>query len=192
MKHDKRIADCLTVLPEWSEKRVYARLLGYPDPTNCWTWPLTSGRYGLVTLPKPYRASVLVHRLVWIDRMGGIDPNLELDHAGPTGCKVRLCANPAHIQPVSHRHNTVVTGTGPAAIFARTTHCPKGHPLTSDNLVNAVHIAGRRGCRTCHREKARSQHAAIRDASKILGLSQAAYKAQYGHSEAIARSILGG
>lgn len=32
----------------------------------------------------------------------------------------------------------------------------------------------------------------IRDASKILGLSQAAYKAQYGHSEAIARSILGG
>lgn len=39
----------------------------------------------------------------------------------------------------------------------RKTHCPKGHPLSGDNLVPSQLARGSRSCKTCANEHARAQ-----------------------------------
>ena len=37
----------------------------------------------------------------------------------------------------------------------RKTHCPKGHPLSGDNLLNSKLKIGKRECKTCHLERSK-------------------------------------
>jgi len=175
---DRFIIEALS-RPGWAEKRLWPRI-GVDAKNGCWTWTgaLSSG-YSVVTVPVIERATytnALVHRVVWIALRGEIESGLVLDHDGPTGCHTRSCPNPDHLQVVTVRHNTIITGTGPTARNARKTMCPQGHLLEGDNLT-ARHDGGR-NCRACQR-----MHDGLRRlAARTLGLRLGDYVAEHGYT----------
>jgi hypothetical protein len=107
--------------------------------------------YGRFWLNGKYEAA---HRVSWF-LAHGTWPVLPLDHVKARGCTSTLCVKavadehgPAHLEPVTIRENQL-RGDGPAAINARKTHCPKGHPYVGDNIL--WRPDGTRRCRTCER-----------------------------------------
>lgn len=96
--------------------------------TGCWVW--TGGHvprgYGMMTADKTHR---YVHRYAWELLVGPIPPTLTIDHL----CKVPACCNPAHLEVVTQRVNTLRGDSSPAR-NARKTHCVRGHELTGDNV----------------------------------------------------------
>ena len=115
------------------------------DPeTQCHMWQRakTTPGYGVMRIAGHNRPA---HRVAYERKIGPIPPGLELDHL----CRNRACVNPAHLEPVTHQEN-VRRGTGIAAIHAKKTHCPKGHPYSGDNLRINVTTNGRL-CLTCIR-----------------------------------------
>lgn len=117
-------------LPE----KVRSRLNRDPE-TGCWEWTgaKTGVGYGEVRWEG---RTCSVHRLVHELLIGPIPQELELDHL----CRVRHCANPDHLEPVTHEENMR---------RARLTHCRKGHELTPEN----TYVMGRkrrvRQCKRC-------------------------------------------
>ena len=65
---------------------------------GCWLWTAALshgyGRFG---------KGGAAHRLAWEDRNGPIPEGLVLDHL----CRVPRCVNPEHLEPVTHRENTL-------------------------------------------------------------------------------------
>lgn len=116
-----------------------------PDLGPCWLWlGATDPRgYGMLRVDGKVRRA---HRWSYEHHVGPIPEGLQIDHL----CRVPACVNPAHLEPVTSRENTVVRGvTAPAAVNARKTHCPQGHPYSGDNLV--TRRGGGRLCRICRR-----------------------------------------
>jgi hypothetical protein len=69
--------------------------MGYVTP--CWVWHrATVGErgYGQVRLRD---RNVIAHRAVWEERIGPWPEGLQADHL----CRIRLCVNPEHIEPVT-------------------------------------------------------------------------------------------
>lgn len=123
-------------------------------PEVCWVWsgaPNTSG-YGMLRIDR--KTSQLAHRVGYELLVGPIPEGLQLDHL----CRNRLCVNPAHLEPVDSRTNTL-RGETLAARQAAQTHCVHGHPFSGENLT--VTRFGKRRCNTCNRERAREQRARI-------------------------------
>lgn len=80
---------------------------------------------------------------------GPIPPGLVIDHV----CRVKHCVNPAHMEIVSPRDNTI-RGNGPSAINSRATHCRHGHEFSESNTY--WYRQGRaRMCRQCVRAASR-------------------------------------
>jgi len=72
---------------------------GYKTP--CWVWKrATVGErgYGQVSV---CGKKVVAHRAVWEERIGPWPAGLQADHL----CRVRLCVNPDHIEPVTQSVN---------------------------------------------------------------------------------------
>lgn len=124
---------------------------------ECWPWTGT-------LMPQGYGAFWDGHRNCRAHRFAvyGADHTgrPELDHlchtrdescAGGFSCLHRRCVNPAHLEPVTSRENTLRGKTAPAANVLKTT-CPVGHPLD-----------GRRGdgaryCTVCNRARQRARY----------------------------------
>ena len=121
-------------------------------PRGCWLWtgPIATNGYGRASVDG---RNVAAHRYCYEQLVGPIPDGLELDHVKARGCTSRACVNPAHLEPVTHRENTL-RGETITAAAARRTHCPRGHELAPGNLVPSSLKKGRRGCLTCSREKA--------------------------------------
>ena len=85
-------------------RSVLPRVVPTPGPlaTPCWifTGCVNSKGYGCVSAGLGKR-TVLVHRLAIAVRDGGL-PSLPVDHL----CEVKRCANPPHLEPVTHAENT--------------------------------------------------------------------------------------
>ena len=110
----------------------------------CWEWVGAKDKngYGKTTFSgKTWRA----HRLIYTMLKGPIPEGLEIDHT----CRNKACVNPAHMEPVTTKVN-VHRSDNACAINARKTHCPKGHPLSGENLYSYPQT-GWRGCRECIR-----------------------------------------
>jgi hypothetical protein len=76
--------------------------------------------------------------------VGKIPEGLQIDHL----CRVRECANPAHLEAVTCREN-LLRGDTVTAHNANKTHCVNGHEYTPENT--AITRDGCRRCRICHR-----------------------------------------
>lgn len=113
------------------------------DGAECWNWlaAKTSGGYGRFRTPKTH---LLAHRVSYELSVGPIADGLQLDHL----CRNRSCVNPAHLEPVTPRVNTL-RGSSVSAVNAVKTHCNHGHPLSGSNLYQMPD--GNRACRACRR-----------------------------------------
>ena len=118
------------------------------DESGCWIWtgdktPNGYGRY----------SGIGAHRISYELVVGPIPEGLQIDHL----CRVRLCVNSDHLEPVTAQTN-VLRGTGFPAIHAQQTHCKRGHEFTEANT--RITTKNQRRCRTCHRDHSREYHRA--------------------------------
>lgn len=115
---------------------------------KCWTWETaTSNGYGSFTSGKKLGYGTLPHRIAWTLLKGPIPAGLTIDHL----CRIKTCVNPAHLDPVTMKINTL-RGISPIARQAKQTYCIHGHPLFGNNLklVSRRNRIWRR-CVTCSR-----------------------------------------
>lgn len=127
------------------------------DGNGCHIWIGGTGPdgYARVNIKENGRfRSRLVQRIRYEREIGPIPEGLVLDHYvcdnGAGGC-----CNPRHCRPVTRREN-VLRGNNQAAWQLARTHCPRGHPLAGDNLIQSkFRRRGERECRTCHNERQR-------------------------------------
>ena len=128
----------LSTLPERIQSKISI------SPTGCWLWTgaHTSRRYGSIKWKGRARGA---HCIVYELLVGDVPEGRELDHL----CRERGCVNPAHLEPVSPRENTL-RGSGPTANNGRMTRCHRGHELSGENVYL---WRGMRHCRACRRER---------------------------------------
>lgn len=112
---------------------------------ECWLWrgSVNGNGYGNIRSGGTEGPMIPAHRVAYEALLGPIPESLTIDHL----CRNTLCVNPAHMEAVTSRENTL-RSDNPAARNARKTHCKKGHALSGDNLRIT---GGRRVCRTCRR-----------------------------------------
>ena len=110
---------------------------------GCWLWtgvrmgraPHQYGAFRPGTLPNGRK--VAAHRWLYEQRVGPIPDGLELDHL----CRVKLCVNPAHMEPVTEAENHR---------RKRLKRCRAGeHDLTLPENIRWDGQGRRRGCLAC-------------------------------------------
>jgi len=112
--------------------------------TPCWIWAGAGNGHGYGRRQIRGR-TFMAHRLSYEQARGPIPAGLELDHL----CRVTMCVNPDHLEPVTRAEN-IRRGTSPFAANARKTHCKRGHEFTPENTyINPRN--GARWCRPCMR-----------------------------------------
>lgn len=125
-----------------------------PDDNGCWLWtgPCQKKGYGMFRIRGN---QFLSHRVSYQQCNGRIPDGYVIDHT----CNNKSCVNPAHLEAVTSKENTL-RGTGPTAINARTSTCLNGHLLEGDNLRVIVHKDGnpRRVCIACRRQQSVDRH----------------------------------
>lgn len=110
---------------------------------SCWIWTGSHQVGGYGNFQPIKGRGIGAHRYAYQITVGPIPNGLQLDHL----CRNRLCVNPAHLEPVTARENTLRGNTMPALNAAKT-HCPNGHEYS--------HVwGGRRYCSTCQAAKTR-------------------------------------
>lgn len=124
--------------------------------TGCWIWMgwLRNGYGRLQVKSKGHPTKQLNAHVVSYEHFKGPVPaGLELDHL----CRVRCCANPHHLEAVTHIVN-VRRGRAGAHLRSRT-HCPKGHAYDAGNT--SIKPTGARRCKACQKsldERKRRAH----------------------------------
>lgn len=123
------------------------------EPEVCWEWRGTSFvgmGYGVFQAFDEQRA----HRVAWVLTHGPIPKGMLVCHR----CDNPPCCNPGHLFLGTDGDNMadmVAKGRNRNGGMSKT-HCPKGHPLSGDNLYRYPathrHPNGRRSCRICRRE----------------------------------------
>ena len=116
------------------------------NPNGCWEWTGASFRgYGQITMEfkrqYAYRASLW---MIGIETPKG----MHVDHL----CRNPPCVNPAHLEVVTPRTNTLRGMAGIARTLARAkvNHCKYGHEYTDENTTIAPD--GARTCVICKNE----------------------------------------
>lgn len=90
----------ITVRKTWSSMLEKMEHYLEADENGCLIWQLslTPQGYGRVVWKRKHYQ---VHRYYWLALGREIPKGLELDHL----CRVRACANPEHLEPVTHAEN---------------------------------------------------------------------------------------
>src|SRR3990167_3191143 len=98
---------------------------GYETP--CWVWQRSNDGHGYGAAVRGKKV-VKAHRYYWEEANGTVPEGLQLDHL----CRVRMCVNPDHLEPVTHAENgrrgaaTILTAAQVKEIRARIASGPYG------------------------------------------------------------------
>ncbi len=133
---------------EWTR---YIHQEGYGEFNFC-----MNGKYGRIG----------AHRAAWIREHGPIPDGFEPDHL----CRNRKCTNTEHLEVVTHKEN-ILRGESPSAVNARKSACPKGHPLSGENVYIWEKRPGRfkRHCKTCSINSQTERRRRIRELLQSAG-----------------------
>ena len=128
---------------------------------ECWRWlGGTSGKYGYGKFAPTHDSQFQAHRFAYELTKAPIPMGLQIDHL----CGHPWCVNPAHLEAVTARENTM-RSQAITAQNARKIHCRKGHPYSPDNTQWIKTPNGRgRQCRECNRlrcQRTRAKRAAV-------------------------------
>ena len=109
---------------------------------TCWEWTgsISPEGYGRTNINKK---PMYTHRVFYEMLVGPIPPGMTIDHL----CRNRKCLNPAHLEVVTQKVNSL-RGFSPPSANAKKTHCSRDHALTGDNLY--ARPRGKRMCKTCN------------------------------------------
>lgn len=120
----------------------------------CWIWQgaKDGNGYGQFSF---HDKLVPAHRWSYESIVGPIPDGLFLDHL----CRVPLCVNPAHLEPVTNREN-VIRGF---AARGKPKFCRKGHEMTEENTY-ARPDGTRRTCRICKKARDAQRRAQVQNA----------------------------
>ena len=127
----------------------------HPEPnTGCWLWSGSMDQHGYGKIWVRPRI-LFAHRWFYEHLKSPIPAGLVIDHL----CRVPLCVNPDHLEPVTIGENV---RRGNAGIHHRVrmrakTHCPQGHEYSPENTYR---YGPRRHCKTCILESGRLRHLA--------------------------------
>ena len=122
------------------EERLREKIVILPNGCHQWAGCKGPAGYGVFWM---HSRRWLAHRASYELFVGAIPEGLELDHL----CRNRMCVNPAHLEPVTHRENI---------IRGKSNVCKFGHPLAGGNLVPWVK---HRLCLACKRRRDRESYA---------------------------------
>lgn len=123
----------------------------------CWIWTAYKDEKGYGIFQ--YQGSKKAHRVSYELIKGEIPQDMMLDHL----CKNKSCVNPAHLEVVSSRTNSLRAKNTIAYLNADKSHCPNGHPFLADNLIISKNgYNGARRCRKCKNEQERARDRAKR------------------------------
>lgn len=142
--HDHRMRRWGTLVPKRIQGDPVRRFWSKVSKTDgCWLWQASVDKWGygwFKLAGKMRRAHSVSYELV----VGPVPEGLQLDHL----CRNPRCVNPAHLEPVTARENSLRSSSF-VALNARKTHCPRGHPLSGENLYINPSSRGR-VCKTCN------------------------------------------
>lgn len=135
---------------------------------DCWIWTAAKvpAGYGFMRWDGRNQPA---HRIAYQLLVGPIPTGHVLDHL----CRVRVCVNPDHLEPVTHRVN-LLRGVGISAQKASRTHCPNGHEFTENNIYwwhNARYCRQCRNDVAANRDRTRPPHRVIEAACVMCGIA---------------------
>jgi hypothetical protein len=119
--------------------------------SGCWMWQGATNSKGYPAMRIGGRAgkTMSVHRLVAAEVYGAIPAGMLVCHT----CDVPACVNPAHLYigtALDNMRDKIERGRAVNVLATRNaskTHCPNGHPYSTENTL--VLKDGERRCRTC-------------------------------------------
>lgn len=126
------------------KERLLAKVEVDPE-TGCWLWTGARDHSGYGQFAWTSDLIKRAHRAAYELLIGPIPEGLPLDHL----CRVRLCVNPEHLEPVTVAENTR------RGLPATKTECVNGHPYDEGNTYLRKGRDGSRDCRACGRERSR-------------------------------------
>lgn len=102
------------------------------------------------------------HRMAYWLTNGEIRQGLQVDHL----CRNRICVNPAHMELVSPRENTM-RGMGPSAENAKKSNCPRGHEY---DATQPGRYGVMRYCWRCRAEQSAQSHLRSNERKRAAGI----------------------
>lgn len=131
-------------------ERLWARVDKQDDGHWIWQGAVEAHGYGVIGRGRRGEGNILTHRAAWELLRGPIPAETpHIDHL----CRVRLCCNPDHLEPVTQAENNRRQWA-----HLRRPDCPQGHTFTPENTYRNP-ASGARQCRACLRANARRQAA---------------------------------